>query len=56
MVALIAIHEGIFDYWCLSSQHVQIDIKIALTFIGETLILQLKSRYVLLHLMGIIIK
>ena len=42
MVAIIAIHKGIFDYWCPSLHY--IDIKIALTVIGETLTLQLKSR------------
>ena len=45
MVAIIATHEGIFDYRCPSLQHVHyIDIKMELTFIGETLTLQLKSR------------
>ena len=34
MVALIAIHEGIFDYWGPSLQHVHlIDIEITVTFI-----------------------
>ena len=45
MVALTAIHGGIFDYWCPLSQHPHyIDMKIALTFTGGTLALKLKSR------------
>ena len=43
----MAIHGGIFDYWCPSRQHTRvyyIAMKIALTFTGETMALQLKSR------------